>query len=433
MQVSVETTQGLERRLTITVPSEAVDSEVEKRLKKVARNRRIDGFRPGKAPLSLIKKHFGTSVTAEVVDELIQKNYVEAIIAEKIDAVGTPQFALTDEFGQGKDLTFTATIEVYPSVTVEGLEELQIEKKQASVQESDIDHMVETLRKQHGDWAESTEACSDGQRVTIDFKGMKDGVAFEGGESSDFVLVLGQGQMIPGFEDGILGKKAGDAFSIDVTFPEEYHAEALAGQPAVFEITLKKVEVLSLPELNAEFVKKFGIESGDVDDLRKEIAKNMERELKQALRNQLKEQVLDKLAERNAIDVPKAAVETQIKQLRESARERFDLPKDHELPAELFEDKALRQVRLSLLLGQIVHDNKIEASDEKVKELITSMASAYEDPQEVIDHYQNDARLLKQVQDLSIEEQAIDQILEKAQVTLVDTVFSDVVNTQESQ
>ena len=433
MQVSVETTQGLERRLTITVPSEAVDSEVDKRLKKVARNRRIDGFRPGKAPLSLIKKHFGTSVTAEVVDELIQKNYVEAIIAEKIDAAGAPEFALTGEFGQGKDLTFTATIEVYPEVKVEGLDGLEIEKKQASVQDSDVDHMVETLRKQHGDWTESTEACADGQRVTIDFKGMKDGVAFEGGESTDFVLVLGQGQMIPGFEDGILGKKAGDAFSIDVTFPEEYHAEDLAGQAAVFEITLKKVEALSLPELNAEFVTKFGIQSGDVADLRKEITKNMERELKQALRTQLKEQVLDKLVERNEIDVPKSPVETQIKKMREDAIERFNLPKDHELPAELFEDKAKRQVRLSLLLGQIVHDNKIEASDDKVKELITSMASAYEDPQEVIDHYQNNAQLLKQVQDLSIEEQAIDQILEKAQVTVVDAAFSDVVNTQQGQ
>ena len=202
MQVSVETTQGLERRLTITVPSEAVDSEVDKRLKKVARNRRIDGFRPGKAPLSLIKKHFGTSVTAEVVvDELIQKNYVEAIIAEKIDAAGAPEFALTGEFGQGKDLTFTATIEVYPEVKVEGLDGLEIEKKQASVQDSDVDHMVETLRKQHGDWTESTEACVDGQRVTIDFKGMKDGVAFEGGDHLT-CTVLGPGQRSR-FEDGI--------------------------------------------------------------------------------------------------------------------------------------------------------------------------------------------------------------------------------------
>ncbi|WP_107852788.1 trigger factor [Oceanimonas marisflavi] len=430
MQVSVETTQGLERRLTITVPAEQVTGEVNSRLRQLAKTRRIDGFRPGKAPLTVIKKMFGASVEADVAGELMQRNFFEAVMSEKLNPAGMPTMEPTP-IKAGEDFTFTATFEVYPEVEVKGLDAVSVEKPQAEVTDADLDNMIDTLRKQHADWVEADRAAEDGDRVTMNFVGSVDGEEFEGGKADDFVLVLGSGRMIPGFEDGLLGKKAGDEFTIEVTFPEEYHAENLKGKPASFAITLTKVEAQQLPELTEEFVKRFGIADGTVDGLKAEVRKNMERELAQALKASVKEQVIDGLLEQNEIDVPQSLIDGEVDTLRKQALQRFgglDAKNAPELPAELFKDQAERRVRVGLLLGEVIKANEIKADDAKVQEIIASMASAYEDPAEVVAYYNDNPQLLENVRSLAVEDQAVEFVLSQAKVTDKQVSFDEVMN-----
>lgn len=430
MQVSVETTQGLERRLTITVPAATVDAAVKKELSGLAKTRSIDGFRPGKAPLSIIKKMFGALAHARVADEMMQTNFIKAIIDNKLSPAGAPTMD-PQEIKEGQDFVFSATFEVYPEVQVSGLETIKVEKPVASVTDADLDNMLNTLRKQHATWADVDAAAADGMRVTLDFVGSIDGEEFEGGKAEGFALVLGAGRMIPGFEDATMGKKAGDEFTIDVTFPEDYHAENLKGKAAKFASKLHKVEEQILPELSEEFVKRFGIESGNVEELKAEVRKNMERELAQALKNAVKEQVLNGLVDANTIDLPKAAVAQEIDSMRKQAMQRFggfqggNAP---ELPAELFQDQAERRVRVGLLLGEVIRTNEIKADDARVDTIIESMATAYEDPKEVIEYYKNNEQALNGVRNLAIEDQAIDLILSKAQVTEKAVAFDDVIN-----
>ncbi|ART79509.1 trigger factor [Oceanisphaera avium] len=430
MQVSLETTQGLERRLTITVPAEKVDGEVNGRLRQLAKTRRIDGFRPGKAPLSVIQKMFGASVESEVAGDLMQRNFFEAVISEKLNPAGMPTMEPAP-LKAGEDFTFTATFEVYPEVEVQGLDAISIEKPQAQVQDADLDKMIVTLQKQHADWAEVERAAANDDRVTMNFVGSVDGAEFEGGAAQDFVLVLGSGRMIPGFEEGLLGKKAGDEFTLEVNFPEDYHAENLKGKPAQFAVTVIKVEAQELPELNEEFVKRFGIADGSLDGLKAEVRKNMERELSQALKASVKEQVIDGLIEQNQVDVPQSLVDNEIETLRKQALQRFggmDQKDAPQLPAELFQDQAQRRVRVGLLLGEVIKKNDIKADDAKVQEIIAGLASAYEDPAEVIAYYNENQEMLENVRNLAIEDQAIELILSQANVTDKQVSFDELMN-----
>ena len=430
MQVSVETTQGLERRLTITVPAEKVEKEINGRLAQLAKTRRVDGFRPGKAPMSVIKKMYGASVVADVADSLIQRHFIEAVVGQKLSPAGAP-VVQPNELAPGKDFVFTATFEVYPEIEVKNLDSIKIEKPTASVEESDLNKMIETLRKQHATWVEVDAPAAADLRVNLDFTGSIDGVEFEGGKAEGFTLVLGAGRMIPGFEEGLIGKKAGESFDIDVTFPEDYHAENLKGKAAKFAIKLNKVEQQDLPELTAEFVQRFGVEDGSVDSLRAEVRKNMERELSQALKNSIKEQALQGLIDNNELIVPKAAVEQEIDGLRQQAMQRFGGAQNKnmpQLPAELFQEQAERRVRIGLLLGEVIRVNEIKAEDDRVKAIIESMATAYEDPQEVVDYYFKNEQLLNNIRNLAVEEQAVELILAKAQVTEKALSFDEVIN-----
>lgn len=276
---TIETTQGLERRVTITVPNETVAGAVREELKRVAKNARIDGFRKGKVPAQIIEQRFGASVRNDVLNDLLPRHFFDLMFQEKVNLAGRPTFTI-DSYEEGKDLQFSATFEVYPEVKLQGLENIKVEKPVVEITEADIDKMVEVLRKQQATWSESQDAAKAEDRVTLDFTGFIDGEEFEGGKASDFVLLMGQGRMIPGFEDGVVGHKAGEQFDINVTFPAEYHSEKLKGKDATFNVTLKKVEVMVLPELNDEFVVKFGPNTKTVADLRAEIKKNMQRELK---------------------------------------------------------------------------------------------------------------------------------------------------------
>ncbi|MDU7786814.1 MAG: trigger factor, partial [Aggregatibacter aphrophilus] len=311
-------------------------------------------------------------------------------------------------------------------------ENIKVEKPVVEISEADVDKMVEVLRKQQATWSEVQEAAKAEDRVTIDFVGSVDGEEFEGGKAEDFVLFMGQGRMIPGFEEGIVGHKAGDKFTIDVTFPEEYHSEKLKGKAAKFDITLKKVEVMVLPELTDEFVAKFGPNTKSVADLRAEIRKNMQRELKNALTTRVKTQVIDGLVEQNQMDVPSAAVEQEIEVLRQQAAQRFggNAQQAAQLPRELFEDQAKRRVLVGLLLAQVIASNELKADEERAKAMIEDIASAYEQPAEVVEYYSKNKELMNNIRNVVLEEQAVDAVLAKAQVTEKAATFDEIMNPQ---
>ena len=433
MQVSVETTQGLERRLTITVPAAAISTEVEKELRNIAKNRRIDGFRPGKAPVAMIKKMFGLSVLQDVASRQMQNHFYQAIIANKLTPAGAPTFA-PGQLAEGKDLEFAATFEVYPEVELNALDKIEVTKPVVEITADDLETMLGTLRKQHATWAKTDAAAASGDRVIIDFVGSIDGEEFEGGKAADFTLELGQGRMIPGFEDGIIGKKAGEEVTVDVTFPAEYHAENLKGKAAKFAVTVKAVEAQQLPEVNDEFAKLFGLAESTVDALKVEVKKNMERELNNSIKARVKDQVIKGLLATHEVEVPQALIDSEIDVLRRQALQRFgnnlDPKQLPELPAALFTEQAKDRVKVGLLLGEVIKTNKLQVEDARVQSLIETVASAYEDPQEVIQYYNNNKELLQGMRNVALEEQAIDLVLDKAKVTEEKAKFDEIMNPQ---
>ncbi|ENM5725142.1 trigger factor [Vibrio mimicus] len=429
MQVTVETLEGLQRRLNITVPAANIEDAVTAELRNIAKNRRFDGFRKGKVPMKMVAKMYGKAVRQDVLGEVMQRHFIEAIVKEKINPAGAPTFAPV-EIGEGKDLVFTATFEVYPEVELKGLEDIAVEKPSAEVTDADVAEMLETLRKQQATWKEVDEAVENGKRVSIDFVGSIDGEEFEGGKAENFPLEMGAGRMIPGFEDGIVGKTKGMEFVIDVTFPEEYHAENLKGKAAQFAIKVNKVEARELPELNDEFVARFGVAEGGVDALKAEVRKNMERELKQAIKARIKEQAIEGLVKANEIDVPSALIDQEIGVLRQQAAQRFggNVEAAAQLPRELFEEQAKRRVVVGLLLGEVIRTHELKADEEKVKALITEMATAYEDPTEVVAYYEQNQQLMNNMRNVALEEQAVDAIIAKAKVTEKAISFSELMN-----
>ena len=434
MQVSVETTQGLERRLTITVPAASVDTAVKSRLQQLAKTQRINGFRPGKVPVSVIKKRYGQAVRQEIAGDVMQRNFYQAIMQEKINPAGMPSFELTKD-QDGQDLEFVAKFEVYPEVEVKSVDELEVEKLEVEIKDEDMDSMLETLQKQHATWKDVRRKARKDDRVVIDFVGTIDGEEFDGGKAEDFTLELGKNRMIPGFEDPLVGAKKGEEVTVDVTFPEDYHAEALKGKAAQFAVTVKKVEGQKLPDVDEEFAKLFGVEEGGVDALKTEVRKNMQRELDQTIKAENKEKVITALIDANDVDVPQALIDQEVEALREQAKQRFEQQQPGnknipDLPAELFNDNAKRRVAIGLLLGEVIKQNEIKVEDEQVMEMIETSASAYEDPQEVVEYYKGNDELMQQMRNVALEDQAITWVLEKAKATSVNKSFDEVMNKQ---
>jgi len=433
MQVSVETTQGLERKLTISVPAESVDVEVKNRLRHISKTQRINGFRPGKVPASVIQKRYGQSVRQEVAGELMQRNFVDAIVAEKMNPAGRPSFiAKSNE--DGKALEFEATFEIYPEVALTGLDSIKVERPNVDVTDADLNEMFTTLQNQHKTWKENKRKTKNGDKLTLDFTGRVDGEVFEGGEAKDFELELGAGRMIPGFEKEIIGMKVGEEKTIKVTFPEDYHAENLKGKEAEFDIVIHKTEGPVLPKVDEEFAKLFGVEEGGIEALRTEVSTNMTRELTQAVKAKVKDQVIEGLLEANDVEIPKALIAQEIEVLRKQAMQRFAGQMDEknmpELPADMFEEQAKRRVKVGLLLGEVIKVNELKVDENKVNELIASAASAYEDPKEVIEYYASNKELNQQMQNVALEEQAVELLLESAKVKSKKASFKDIMNPE---
>lgn len=432
MSFSIETTQGLERRATITVAADKVEAAYREQLKGYAKNARVDGFRKGKVPHSIIEQRYGLAARQDALSEEMQRAFFDVIINEKINLAGRPTFT-PENYEMGKDFAFSATFEVFPEVELKGLENITVEKPVVEIADSDLDKMVDVLRKQQATWSESQDAAKADDRVTIDFVGSVDGTEFEGGKATDFVLFMGQGRMIPGFEDGIVGHKAGEQFDINVTFPEDYHSEDLKGKVATFAITLKKVENMQLPELTEEFVQKFGA-GKSVEELRAEIKKNMQRELKNAVTARIKNQVISGLLAENDIDVPASAVSEEIEVLRQQAVQRFGGKPEMaaQLPAELFEADAKRRVQVGLLLSAVITSNELKVDEERVKAMIADLASAYEQPSEVVEYYAKNRQLTENIRNVVLEEQAVDAVLAKAKVSEKSASFDEIMATQQA-
>jgi len=434
MQVSVETLSGLERKLVIDIPADTVEQEIAKRLQQVSRTARIDGFRQGKIPMRVIRQRYGKGVRQEVLGEQMQQGFIQAVQQEKLNPAGMPSVEpVVDE--EGKDFQFSATFEIYPEVEIKDVEKIEVEKLTAEVKDEDLENMIDILRKQQADYKQVDAASKDGDRVKIDFEGFVDGEAFEGGSAEGHSLVLGSKSMIPGFEDQIVGMKAGDEKTIKVTFPEDYNAENLKGKDAEFKIKVHTVEESELPELNEEFFKAFGVEASDEAEFRSEVRKNMERELKQAVQRNTKNQVLDGLIQTNEVDVPAALIDQEIGRLQQQAVQQFgggqQISADM-LPKELFKDQADRRVKLGLLINAAVEQFELKASEDKVEALIEEMASTYQDPEQVKAFYKNNQEQRAQLEALALEEQVVDTILEKAKVTETDSSYEDVIKAANS-
>lgn len=430
MQVSVEATSGLERQVTITVPAARIDQDVETRVQQTARTARLDGFRPGKVPVKVVKRRYGPGIREEVLNQVIQETLYQATVDEKLQPANSPSIEFKND-KEGEDFQYVATFEVYPEVELADFSTVEIKKLSAEVKDEDLDQMIDTLRKQQASWDVVERAAADGDRVKIDFAGSIDGEAFDGGKGEGMDLVLGSGTMIPGFEDGLIGTSAGEEKELDVTFPENYHAENLKGKAAKFAVKVQSVSAQALPELNEEFFSKFGMDENTLDGFKAEVRKNMERELKNTLKMKLKDQVFRALVKLNNLEVPTSLVDNEIDNLRRQAIRQFAGPNAdldlNMLPKEMFEEQAKSRVSVGLLVQEFIKANELKVDDERVQETIKEMADTYQEPQQVIDWYNSNREMLGQIQSLVLEDQVLDQLLASAKVTEVEVSYEDAI------
>ena len=417
MQVSVETLEGLKRRMTVELPIEQVNEIVDNRLRSMAREMRLDGFRPGKVPLQVVRQRFGVHARQEAYGELIQKSYYEALGEQKLHAVGDPAIDIKDE----KDaFIYVAEFEVVPELIISDLGGAELERPVAELLDSDVDGMIEKLRQQRVTWNKVERAAQDGDQLMISFVGKIDDEEFEGGSAVKVPLVLGSGSMIDGFEQGLLGASEGDERSVETTFPDDYQAQHLAGKAAVFEITVNEVAEPVLPEVDEEFAKAMGVEDGSVDLLKQEIRTNMQRELDAKIKSKTKEGVMELLLVKHEFDVPQAIIDDEANRLREDTRKQMESQgqssSTFQLPVEVFKEQAERRVKLGMLTTKIISEQKIEVDDERLREMIEEFAASYESPQEMIDWYYEDAERIDPVRHVVLEDQVVDWVLSQVKV-----------------
>ena len=428
MQVSVESTGALGRKMTVAVPEEKIEGEILNRLKRIAKTAKIDGFRPGKIPMSIVKQQYGSSVRADVVGEVIQSTYYEALGQEEIQPAGMPNIEPKD-LDSTNGIEYVATFEVMPEVNPAPFSGVKLEGVKAEVVDADIDKMMQTLQGQRATWDLVEGEAEDGDRLTIDFEGSIDGEAFNGNSGKGVPVTLGGKRMIEGFEEGLIGAKAGDELTLDLTFPEDYAYKEVAGKPVQFAVTVHSVEKPTLPELDDEFARNLGIEDGSIDTLRKEVKSNMERELKERTRAQLKEQVLNKIIENNEFEIPQPLIDNEAQALLQQMQQQMQAAPDKgvDLNPEMFADEAKRRVQLGLLISEIIKQNDLKADGERVRAKVESLAATYEKPEDVVNYYYEDDQRLKEVESLVLEELVIDWAIEQADVDEVEKSYSDIM------
>ena len=427
MNVTVESTGALERRMRVEVPIERIESEVDSRLKSVGRTAKIKGFRPGKVPARVVRQRYGKQVRQEVLGEIMQKSYSDAVMQENLRPAGGPQIQTEDE--DGKTFAFVATFEVLPEVKLKDLDKIKVETPEVEISESDIDDMLLSLRKQRATWEEAQRKSKKGDRVIVDFTGTIDGEEFQGGSGTEIPVVLGQGQMLPDFEKGLTGIKAGDEKTIKVKFPKDYHAEDLAGKTAEFAINTHRVETEILPELTDEFAEAFNVSEGGLEQLKIDVRENMEREAKQKIDGDIREQVMNGLIEKNPIDVPQALVHEEMHSMQHEAMQRLGI-EDHDKapPMENFKDAAGKRVRLGLLLRQVIADNNISADEAAIRARVEDMCAGYENADDMVNMYLANPQVMQQIEPMVVEQKAVEWLLENGKAKKKKVSFKDYMN-----
>jgi len=425
MQVSVETGEGLERKLTVTVPADQIDQKVESKLKSMASKVKMDGFRPGKVPMKVVRQKYLGEAKSEVVSDVIESSYREAIIQEKIRPAGMPSISEI-KHREGQPFEYVATLEVYPEVELAPVDKLTIEKDVAEVDQADIDKMIETLCKQRTDWSSVDRASQDGDQITVDFVGYVGDEAFEGGSANDVPVVIGSNSMIPGFEEQLIGKKADEEGELTVKFPDDYQAADLAGKDARFEIKVKQVAEPVIPELDDEMAKSFGVEEGGVEKLKEDIRNNMERELKNNVDGMFKARVMDAIVDANEVLVPKALIDEEISHMQQQMQQNGQQNAEN-MPRDTYEADATRRVKLGLLISKIIEENDIKLDKDVVQEKIKTAASAYDQPEQYINYYNSNKQAMASIEALVLEDMVVDWITERATVNETKKSFDEVM------
>ncbi|HGO8878341.1 TPA: trigger factor [Neisseria meningitidis] len=435
MSVTVETLENLERKVVLSLPWSEINAETDKKLKQTQRRAKIDGFRPGKAPLKMIAQMYGASAQNDVINELVQRRFYDVAVAQELKVAGFPRFEGVEEQDDKESLKIAAIFEVFPEVVIGDLSAQEVEKVTASVGDAEVDQTVEILRKQRTRFNHVEREARNGDRVIIDFEGKIDGEPFAGGASKNYAFVLGASQMLPEFEAGVVGMKAGESKDVTVNFPEDYHGKDVAGKTAVFTITLNNVSEATLPEVDADFAKALGIADGDVAKMREEVKKNVSHEVERRVNEQTKESVMNALLKAVELKAPVALVNEEAARLANEMKQNFvnqgmaDAA-NLDLPLDMFKEQAERRVSLGLILAKLVDENKLEPTEEQIKAVVANFAESYEDPQEVIDWYYADPSRLQAPTSLAVESNVVDFVLGKAKVNEKALSFDEVMGAQ---
>jgi len=431
MQVSVEQTSELSRKMTVSIPEEVIATQINARLKSLAREVKIAGFRPGKVPQSVIKQRYAEKARNEVIAGLVQSSYFESLEQQKLNPAGEPHIELVND---KEGLVFTADFEVYPQISLAGIEQAEAKRPVAHVEDADFAEMVEKLRNQHKVWNSVERTSENNDRVTVHFSGVCEGENFTDGKVSDYPVEIGSNKMIPGFEDQLIGLQIGENKSFEVSFPTDYGNQKLAGKVATFEIEVAKIEAGVLPDLDAEFIKHYGIDNGDIAAFNDEIRNNMERELEHALHAQFKTAVLDAVYEQLKPTVPNALVDqeiaTMMKPYAENAKKYKLTLEDLNLPRDMFEEQAKRRVALGLILGEIIESNQLKIDEDRVRSTIEDLAKSYENPDEVVQWHYADKKRLNDIRQMVLEDQTVDWIMTQIKIVEENLSFTDVMDKQ---
>ncbi|MEE3288076.1 MAG: trigger factor [Pseudomonadota bacterium] len=419
MDVSVESTGAIERRLTIKVPATELDQNIQSRLARLAKTVKLPGFRPGKVPLKVVEARFSEQVLQEAAEELIGSSYRDAVVQESVEAAGPPAIEPTTMI-RGKDLEYVATLEVFPEIPRLDIKGREIEKKTCKVESADVDRTIETLRKRRTTWEPGETPAAEDDRLLIDFRGTIDDQPFEGSEAENYPVVIGGGTMLKEFEEQLTGTSVGDSVTVNLTFPEDYPKSEIAGKAAQFNVEVREVGKPGLPELDEDFIKSFGVEEGTEPAFRKQILENLERERDQRIRNDIRMAVIEALIEDNEFDLPGSLVEEEIDRAVMASRSQLQqqgLPSDGPVDRELFQDSASRRVKVGLVMHEIVKQREIKPDEVAVRKRLDEMSSGYDDPQQFINWYREDRSRLAQIEAAVVEDQVVEALIEEAQVT----------------
>jgi len=428
MQVNLQSTGSLERRMEVSVPKEQIEQAIAERLKKVSRTAKLKGFRPGKAPIKVIQQQFGAQVRQEVLSDLMQSSFSRAVSEAKLTPAAGPRIEPISS-APGEDLKYRAVFEVFPEVILKDVDGLAVNRPVAEVAEADIEAMVQNLREQRPGFDAVERESQEGDRVTMDFEGVIDGKGFEGSKGEAVAVILGAGRMLKDFEAAILGVRAGEQKQVAVRYPDEYHNKDLAGRTAEFSVSVSKVEQKVLPPLDDAFCREYGVTEGGLEQLLSEVADNMRRELSENIRSRVKQQLFDRLLEANPVDVPKALIEQQVRDMQMDTARRIGAKDASQVPpAEPFVEPARRRVALGMLVNELVKSRGIQVDRSRVETRLGELAGTYPDPEAILTAYRQNPDAMRQVEGMVLEDQVVDYLLERAKVTDQPSTFKDLMN-----